>query len=602
MAGSTEYVVNIVIQSKDKSSAQTDKATKGLDLLKKAAGAAGIAFGALKTAQAAVDFAKMGAAANRQAKSLDGLAKSAGTSGKAIVSAIQDASNYTIDRMTAMSAANKAMMLDVAKSPEQFERLTKVATSLGKAMGQDAAKSIDDFVVAAGRQSMQIADNLGLTIKAEAASKRYAKQIGKTAGQLTAAEKKQAFLNEMLIEGERKMSELGDTGLDTAGKIEKTSAALADLKTNAAAAFAEAADASGALDFVSDGTRAWAENSGRLVVFLNAAGTAISSVNNNIFNASDAIDGFNNELKRNLFALEESTTATEQLRYAHIDAGNVIGDTTNKLAYMDTATLASVESDGMLEHSILAAITAIDSEKEALGLAESATYSQVMAAQSLKLAEDELKASTEASSMALLAMSEQLMDASSAQIAQAAIAQLKLQLDAGKITFDEYQSAVSETQLEFGLANEKSVILAAGVASLAAKLASGEIKAANYAESLGKIIESSGRAARAAESMATALNNIPRNIDVSINVRESIGRRESQAGPGPGPRMQHGGAFTVPPGYPNDTFPMRVSSGERVIVIPRSQTTNNNFTLNSSTMASQPRINESFQMMQELAG
>lgn len=58
--------------------------------------------------------------------------------------------------MTAMSAANKAMMLDVAKSPEAFSRLAKVATALGRAMGQDAATSIEDFTVAAGRQSMHI--------------------------------------------------------------------------------------------------------------------------------------------------------------------------------------------------------------------------------------------------------------------------------------------------------------------------------------------------------------------------------------------------------------------------------------------------------------
>jgi hypothetical protein len=32
-----------------------------------------------------------------------------------------------------------------------------------------------------------------------------------------------------------------------------------------------------------------------------------------------------------------------------------------------------------------------------------------------------------------------------------------------------------------------------------------------------------------------------------------------------------GGSFTVPPGFPNDSFPMRVSSGERVSVTPAGQ-------------------------------
>jgi hypothetical protein len=35
--------------------------------------------------------------------------------------------------------------------------------------------------------------------------------------------------------------------------------------------------------------------------------------------------------------------------------------------------------------------------------------------------------------------------------------------------------------------------------------------------------------------------------------------------------FQHGGSFTVPPGFPNDTFPMGVTSGEHVTVTPRGQ-------------------------------
>jgi hypothetical protein len=36
-------------------------------------------------------------------------------------------------------------------------------------------------------------------------------------------------------------------------------------------------------------------------------------------------------------------------------------------------------------------------------------------------------------------------------------------------------------------------------------------------------------------------------------------------------RLQHGGDFVVPPGFPNDTYPMLVSSGERVTVQPQGQ-------------------------------
>jgi hypothetical protein len=39
----------------------------------------------------------------------------------------------------------------------------------------------------------------------------------------------------------------------------------------------------------------------------------------------------------------------------------------------------------------------------------------------------------------------------------------------------------------------------------------------------------------------------------------------------PGTRFAKGGDFIVPPGFPNDTFPMRVQSGERVQVTPANQ-------------------------------
>lgn len=178
----------------------------------------------------AVEFVKLGAAVQRQTTALDSLAMSAGTSGQEITQAIRSASGFTIDRMTAMSAANKAMMLDVAKTPEQFERLTKVAVKLGRAMGVDAAKSIDDFVIAAGRQSMMIADNLGLTIKAGVANEKYAKILGKTVKELTTAEKKQAFLNEMLTAGEKKTKELGEATGSLATDIERAQAKMTDAK------------------------------------------------------------------------------------------------------------------------------------------------------------------------------------------------------------------------------------------------------------------------------------------------------------------------------------------------------------------------------------
>ena len=49
-----------------------------------------------------------------------------------------------------------------------------------------------------------------------------------------------------------------------------------------------------------------------------------------------------------------------------------------------------------------------------------------------------------------------------------------------------------------------------------------------------------------------------------------------------GPGFARGGSFIVPQGFPNDSFPMRVSSGERVTVTPRGASGGGQFVFNVS--------------------
>lgn len=615
MAGSTEFKVNIVITSKDRTSRETDKASKSLIALQKAAKLATVGFAALKTAQAGIRFAKLGAAVQRQAKSLDALAKSAGSSGEEIVSAMQGASDFTIDRMTAMQAANKAMLLDVAKSPAEFERLTKVATALGRVMGQDAAKSIDDFVTAAGRQSKMIADNLGLMVGAADANKRYADSLGITSDQLTDAQKKQAFLTEMLRQGEIKMAAMGKTSLDTAGKMEQLESALSDLKTG----FAEIVAEDVALVLETE----------RLAETVRTLPEVFRDWRNELQTTGKLHRRTADEYAELAASGERFQDRQEKIRDAEFLINSVLGKNVERWNQYSNAL---IESEGASDAAAIAAVDlrgkqtllaldlgnsslAFDQYQTAVNESMLAQNNAAISAVDLRIAEDELRIATENVTLAQLDLSAQLKDASSAQIAQAAITELKTQLDAGKITFDQYKTAVSETQLAFGLTTPASIALASGIQDLAADLASGKLDAAGFNEAL--------------TNLKISIDQIPtsKTVDIRINVRrtgfggslgtggdatveQAAAAAAAAAGPGVGfagprpgeggPGFQRGADFTVPPGF-DDDFPMRVSSGERVIVIPRSQNTTNNFTLNSSTRATQPAVDQNFQMMQEMA-
>jgi hypothetical protein len=239
MSQRTDQYVNIILTTKDQTARGTRSAKKGVDGLKKSVELLAKGYAAFKVAQQGIEFVKFGAKVERAGNSLSNLAKAAGTSGDAIVSSIQGASDFTIDKMSAMEAANKAMVMGVADTPTEFEKLTKVAVTLGRAMGQDATTSISDFTLAAARQSKQIADNLGLTVSAEVATARYAKELGIAASEMDDAQKKQAFFNEMMRQGEIVTASLGDSTGDSASDFEKISAALKDAKSDFALIAAE---------------------------------------------------------------------------------------------------------------------------------------------------------------------------------------------------------------------------------------------------------------------------------------------------------------------------------------------------------------------------
>ena len=248
--GQDTYNLLFKFIGKDETSGPAKSAAKGLEGVKGAVKQLAAAYAAVKSAQAVVELVKFGAAAERQGNTLQNLASDVGTSSDAIVKAMQSASDFTIDKMAAMAAANKALVMDVAKTPAEFERLTKVATALGRAMGQDAAKSIDDFITAGARQSKLIADNLGLMVEAKTANERWAASHGIAVDAMDDAAKKQAFLTEMLRQGETKMDALGDTSLDSAANIEQMNAAWLDGKAAVGQILLEIVSLTGVLEVV----------------------------------------------------------------------------------------------------------------------------------------------------------------------------------------------------------------------------------------------------------------------------------------------------------------------------------------------------------------
>ena len=108
------------------------------------------------------------------------------------------------------------------------------------------------------------------------------------------------------------------------------------------------------------------------------------------------------------------------------------------------------------------------------------------------------------------------------------------------------------------------------------------------------------------KSLANQIDKLKdKTVNVYVKVHEQGTLPEGYAGPGgSSPGYASGGDFIVPPGYPNDSYPMRVQSGERVIVQTPAQQMQqrvNNFTMNISTQSA-PNVIDEFGMMRAMLG
>jgi hypothetical protein len=167
------------------------------------------------------DLLAAGQASAVASSSFNALAASVGISSRAMLTEARTASRGLITDLDIMAASNKALLLGLPVTSQGFATLAQSATALGRAMGQDAKKSLDDLITGLGRGSAQILDNLGIVVNAEEAHKNYAASIGKTAAQLTEAEKKIAVYNAALASMGGNVERLGGIQLTLADRLQQ---------------------------------------------------------------------------------------------------------------------------------------------------------------------------------------------------------------------------------------------------------------------------------------------------------------------------------------------------------------------------------------------
>jgi hypothetical protein len=240
----TEERLRIIVEAQDHASA----ALKGVgreadsmgDALTTGIGGslawAGVITGAIAAARAVAkvtgELYSAGAAAERLNAGFENMTGGSAPA-VAMLGQLRNASRGTIDDMSLIQSANRAMMLGVTKDADTMARLLEVAIARGRNLGVSAQQAFSDIVTGIGRMSPLILDNLGILTGGEQGMSAYAESIGKTSDQLTDMERRQYLVNKVL-------EDAAVVTNDAAAGMERYAAARANLRAELGMAMAGA--------------------------------------------------------------------------------------------------------------------------------------------------------------------------------------------------------------------------------------------------------------------------------------------------------------------------------------------------------------------------
>ena len=125
------------------------------------------------------------------------------------------------DGAIAMDAAlrSAAAGFSAGFSLDEMKGLAEIAKGASIALGRDLSDALDRLIRGTAKLEPEILDELGLFIRLDDAAAKYAQTLNKSVGSLTQAERRQAFLNEALEQGERKFSAVADVETNPFDKL-----------------------------------------------------------------------------------------------------------------------------------------------------------------------------------------------------------------------------------------------------------------------------------------------------------------------------------------------------------------------------------------------
>ena len=179
-------------------------------------------------ATAAFNALRQAAQVETLAEGFNFLANTSGRTSELIANNLREITGNALSLEGALRAS--AIAVTSGFSTTQLEKLAEVGKNASIALGRNLGDSVDRLTRGVAKLEPEILDELGIMVRLDTAVRRYAATIGKTATELTDFERRQAFLNEAISQGESKYAALTDE-IDV-NPYDKLSATFADLTRN----------------------------------------------------------------------------------------------------------------------------------------------------------------------------------------------------------------------------------------------------------------------------------------------------------------------------------------------------------------------------------
>jgi hypothetical protein len=197
-------------------------------------GGAGIALAAFaKAVEITVELTKLDTQVQRANVALIAFAGGADEA-EAALEGVERAAGGTLDKLSATQNAARLFSMGLASNAEEAEKLTRIAITLGAAMGTGPQQAFEDFTLLLANQSIQRLDTFGIS------SGKVRERIGELTTGVGALDRETAFMTATLEDAERKLAELDAAGFDASNSLEQLEATLSNLKIEAASRVAPA--------------------------------------------------------------------------------------------------------------------------------------------------------------------------------------------------------------------------------------------------------------------------------------------------------------------------------------------------------------------------